>query len=412
MRPGPGLDGNRGADDVVGEEAVVDGTGGTVRVAGPAAPTAPARQGWVLDVLISVAAVANLNLAVANVALPDIGEQFRASQTELNLVSVGFSLGLAGTVLYLGAVGDRYGRKRMLLLGMATTVPTALLAAWAPTVGVLIVARILGGVAAGMAFPTTLALITALWDGSARTRSIALWSAAGGTMLAIAPLLAGWLLTVAWWDSVFLLTAPLAVAALLLAAVVVPAHVNETTGPVDHLGGMLSIIGIVALVLAINVAPSPGEGPFALVAGGLAVVAPVGFVLRQRTAPEPLEDALGRVALLGRGGLVGFEDLLDNREERAELRLSPGCLAAIPGRCGMGEDLLQRPPPDAELQAHGALRVLLHQHPAPDGCPLVHVGMHPSPVCSEPFLARKPGRGAEQIRGWSGAVVFDRDPQA
>ena len=252
--------------------------------------TVPDRQWWVLTALISVAAVANLNLAVANVALPDIGEQFRASQTELNLVSVGFSLGLAGTVLYLGAVGDRYGRKLLLVLGMAATVPTALLAAWAPSIGVLIVARVLGGVAAGMAFPTTLALITALWDGPARTRSIALWSAVGGSMLAVASLAAGWLLTVAWWGSVFLLTAPLALVALALAEVFVPSHVNETTDPVDHLGGVLSMIGIVALVLAINFAPSPGEGTVALVAAVVAVAALIGFFLRQRAAPEPLFD--------------------------------------------------------------------------------------------------------------------------
>jgi len=261
-------------------------------VAPAAAPPSvvPAHQWWVLGALVSVAAVANLNLAVANVALPEIGLRFQASQTQLNLVSVGFSLGLAGTVLYLGAVGDRYGRKGMLLLGMAATVPTALLAAWAPTIGVLIVARVLGGVAAGMAFPTTLALITALWDGPARTRSIALWSAVGGAMIAVASVLAGWMLTFAWWGSVFLLTAPLAVGALALAAAVVPTHVNETTDPVDHLGGVLSMIGVVALVLAINVAPSPGQGVLALVSGGIALVALGGFVLRQRVAPEPLFD--------------------------------------------------------------------------------------------------------------------------
>lgn len=252
--------------------------------------TVPARQWWVLGALISVASVANLNLAVANVALPEIGLHFQASQTQLNLVSVGFSLGLAGTVLYLGAVGDRYGRKLLLVLGMAATVPTALLAAWAPSIGVLIVARVLGGVAAGMAYPTTLALITALWEGPARTRSIALWSAVGGAMIAFASLLAGWLLTLAWWGSVFLLTAPLAVAALALAVLVVPAHVNETTDSVDHLGGILSMVGIVALVLAINVAPSPGEGVLALVAGGVALVGLAGFFLRQRMAPDPLFD--------------------------------------------------------------------------------------------------------------------------
>ncbi len=101
--------------------------------------------------------MANLNLAVANVALPDIGKAFDASQTQLNLIAVGYSVGLAGSVLYLGALGDRYGRKMMLVLGMALSVPASVIAATAPTVEVLIVARLLGGVAAGMAFPTTLA---------------------------------------------------------------------------------------------------------------------------------------------------------------------------------------------------------------------------------------------------------------
>ncbi len=254
------------------------------------ASSAPARQGWVLVGLISVASVANLNLAVANVALPDIGEHFHATQTQLNLVSVGFSLGLAGTVLYLGALGDRYGRKMMLLLGMVFTIPTSLLAAWAPSISVLIAARLLGGVAAGMAFPTTLALITALWDGQARTRSIALWSAVGGAMIAFASLLAGWLLTFAWWGSVFLLTVPLAVGALVLAVVFVPSHVYETDDKVDHLGGAFSIVGVVALVLAINFAPSAGEAGVALVGGVIAVVALAAFFFRQKRAPDPLFD--------------------------------------------------------------------------------------------------------------------------
>src|SRR3979490_2442609 len=113
---------------------------------------APAHAPIVLTALILVAAVANLNLAVANVALPDIGKDFNAGQTTLNLVAVGYSLGLATSVLYLGALGDRYGRKMMLLLGMGLTIPASLLAGFAPSIGVLFVARVVGGIAAGMAF--------------------------------------------------------------------------------------------------------------------------------------------------------------------------------------------------------------------------------------------------------------------
>src|ERR1700751_3262623 len=88
-----------------------------------ATTAAPARAGLVLTSLIVVAGVANLNLSVANVALPSIGRAFQSSQTTLDLIAVGYSLGLAASVLYLGAVGDRYGRKLLLLVGMALSVP-------------------------------------------------------------------------------------------------------------------------------------------------------------------------------------------------------------------------------------------------------------------------------------------------
>src|SRR5436305_7357914 len=145
-----------------------------------AAPTAPARPGLVLAALILVAAVANLNLSVANVALPSIGQHFDSGQTTLDLIAVGYSLGLASSVLWLGAIGDRYGRKRMLVWGTTLAIPASLLAALAWTDSVLVVARLAGGFAAGMAYPTTLALITALWSPEGgRTKAIALWSGPG-----------------------------------------------------------------------------------------------------------------------------------------------------------------------------------------------------------------------------------------
>src|SRR4029079_586582 len=132
---------------------------------------------------------------------------------------------------------------------MLLTVPFDCLAAWAPNEQVLIVARIGGGLAAGMAYPTTLALITALWSGAARTKAIALWAAIGGAISALGPLCSGILLEHFWWGSVFLLPLPLAVIALLMALKFIPAHVNETTEPVDNLGGVLSILMVGALIL-------------------------------------------------------------------------------------------------------------------------------------------------------------------
>ena len=258
--------------------------------ASPVTDGSPSRSGIVLGTLILVATVANLNLSVANVALPDIGRHFDASQTALNLVAVGFSVGLAGSVLWLGAIGDSRGRKTMLLIGTALAVPASLAAAWAPSVGFLIIARIIGGLAAGMAFPTTLSLITALWAGAPRTRSIALWSAVGGAMAALGPLAAGAALVHFWWGSVFLITVPLAIVALVSAYVLLPAHVGESREEVDNLGGLLSVVAVVGVVLGINFAPEAGMGTQALIAGIIGVAAVGAFVLRQRHAPVPLYD--------------------------------------------------------------------------------------------------------------------------
>jgi len=254
------------------------------------ASTAPASADLVLLALILVAAVANLNLAVANVALPSIGHAFDSSQTTLNLIAVGFSLGLAASVLYFGAVGDRYGRKLMLVAGTALAIPFSLLAAWAPSDTVLFIARVGGGLSAGMAFPTTLALITALWSGPGRTRSIALWSGIGAAIAALGPLFSGFLLERFWWGSVFLITLPLAVVALYLAVRLVPAHVNEGTEPVDNLGGVLSIFLVGGLILGINFAAVPGAGAIIITMFSIAIVAGIAFVIRQRRAANPLYD--------------------------------------------------------------------------------------------------------------------------
>jgi len=252
--------------------------------------SSPERAGLVLGSLILVAAVANLNLSVANVALPDIGKSFDASQTMLDLIAVGYSLGLAASVLWFGALGDRYGRKLMIVGGMTLTVPACLLAGFAPSSGVLFAARVLGGLAAGMAYPTTLALITALWSGPARTKAIALWSALGGGVALLGPLISGALLEHFSWGSVFLVTLPLVAIALPMAIFFVPSHVNEGTEPVDNLGGMLSAVLVGGLIVAINFLPVPSEKTIAIVLLVIAAVAGVLFVIRQRRAANALYD--------------------------------------------------------------------------------------------------------------------------
>ena len=327
----------------------------------------PKRAGLVLATLILVAGVANLNLAVANVALPDIGKAFGAGQTMIDLIAVGYSLGLAASVLYLGAVGDRYGRKSLLLLGMALTIPISVFAALAPSAPALFAARVAGGIAAGMAYPTTLALITALWPAQVRTKPIALWSALGGGVSALGPLLAGALLEGFEWGSVFIISAPLAAIALVFAWKLIPAHVNETTEPVDHLGGILSIALVATLVLAINLAPEPGKGETAIVLGVIALVATAFFILRQKRVANPLYDlaiaarstfwvaALAGIIVFGSlmGAMFIGQQFVQNVLGYSTLEAG---LAILPGAVGM---ILVAPRSARLVESHGSRFTLL-----------------------------------------------------
>ena len=187
------------------------------------APAAPRNSGLVLTSLILVAAVANLNLSVANVALPSIGEHFDSSQTTLDLIAVGYSLGLACSVLWLGALGDRYGRKLMLLLGTALAIPMSLLAAYAPTDTVLFVARRRRRPRGRHGLPD---------DAGADHRAVGRGrvgrsrSRCGRRSAARSPRSArcssGFLLEHFYWGSVFLLTLPLAVVAIVHGVAVRP----------------------------------------------------------------------------------------------------------------------------------------------------------------------------------------------
>lgn len=251
----------------------------------------PPRAGLVLTALLVAAVVCNINIAAATVALPAIGASFDASQTQLNLVGLGAGLGLAMSVLYFGAVADRYGRKQLLMLGLVLTIVASLMSALAPSVEFLIVARVATGLAAGMAYPTTLSLITALWrEGTARTGAIALWSGVSGMASVAGSIVAGVILTVATWNGVFLLSVPVAVIGVVLVWLFVPSHVDESSEPVDHLGGILSTVGIAAFVLGIGIVFAPdatATGIVLLVAGAVVLA---GFALRQRTARAPLYD--------------------------------------------------------------------------------------------------------------------------
>lgn len=276
---------------------------------------APDRAGLVLSALILGALVCNINLAAANVALPDVGDAFGASQTALNIVAVGCSLGLAMSVLYFGAIADRYGRKQLLMTGLALTIVASLLSAFSVSIEMLMASRLFTGIAAGMAFPTTLSLITALWHaGPGRTRAIAMWSGVSAMASVAGSIVAGLLLTIWWWGSAFLIAVPIAAIALVLVVLYVPAHVQESTEPVDHLSGVTSTVAVASLVLGISMVFAPGQvqiGVVLLIVGVLLVAA---FGWRQLRINHPLYDL--RVArrrlfwVPATGGTIVFGSLM------------------------------------------------------------------------------------------------------
>lgn len=252
---------------------------------------APPRARGTLVALLFAAAVCNINTVVAGIAVPDIGEQFGASQTALNLVALATGLGLSISVLYLGAVADRYGRKQMLLIGIASTLAASTLSSLSASVEMLIVAQVLVGLAGGMAFPTTLSLITALWaKGPGRTGVIAIWSSVSSMATIAGAILAGLVLVLTSWNWVFMLSTPIAAIAFVLVLRFVPSHIAESNTPVDHLGGVLSATALGALVLGVSIVFAPGGATIGVALLAAAALLLLLFGLRQARASFPLFD--------------------------------------------------------------------------------------------------------------------------
>lgn len=251
----------------------------------------PPRAGLVLAALILGAVVANMNLGIANVALPSIGRDLDASQTQITAIANAFTLALAASVLYLGAIGDKYGRKKLFLAGAALSVPGALLSAFAPNAESLMAARFVSGLAAGMLFPVTLSMVTALFRGAAQTRAVALWTGIGVGFAALGPLIGGALLTEFWWGSVFLITIPLALLDLILGWRVLPWRAGEDADSVDHVSGVLSVVMVGSLIIALQFLPQ-GINPVLVGLFALAAVGLILFLRRQRSArvERPLVD--------------------------------------------------------------------------------------------------------------------------
>ncbi|MCG5218994.1 MFS transporter [Streptosporangium soli] len=256
--------------------------------------SAPAgRQEWTALAVLSLAVfLLAVDGTVLSLAIPALSEALRPSAVELLWIADAYSFALAGLLITMGALGDRIGRKRLLLIGTTGFGLASVLAAFAPSAGLLIWARVLLGVAGATLMPSTLSIIRVLFvQARQRTTAIAVWGAVATAGAAAGPLIGGLLLEHFWWGSVFVINVPAALVLVVLGARLIPESRDPRPGPFDPLSALLSMAGIVPIVYAIKEVAGAAAN---LVAAGTAaltgVVALALFVRRQRRLHNPLID--------------------------------------------------------------------------------------------------------------------------
>ena len=206
-----------------------------------------------LCLILVVAGISSLNLAI-----PTIRDALDTSNTELLWIFDSYALVFAGLLLPAGALGDRYGRRGALLLGLLIFMSGAIAASFSTSAVRLIASRSLMGVGAALIMPATLSIITVVFPAHERAKAIAIWSGFAGAGGAIGLMGGGLLLEVFWWGSVFFVNVPIGVIALLATVAVVPTSRERERRPLDPVGAFLSIAGLGTLVLAIIEGPEQG----------------------------------------------------------------------------------------------------------------------------------------------------------
>ncbi|MEV4625077.1 MFS transporter [Micromonospora sp. NPDC049523] len=245
---------------------------------------------WVLFATVLGSGLAFIDATVVNIALPRIGDEFDAGAAALQWTVNGYTLSLAALILLGGSLGDRFGRRRVFVLGIVWFAAASLLCGVAPNVEVLVGARVLQGIGGALLTPGALAILGASFHPDDRARAIGAWSGLGGIAGALGPFLGGWLVESASWRLVFLINVPLAA----IVALVALRHVPESRDPdaPDHLdvvGVLTGAAGLAGLTYGFTAWPATGPtSPTVLGALALGVAGLVGFVLNERRSPHPM----------------------------------------------------------------------------------------------------------------------------
>jgi EmrB/QacA subfamily drug resistance transporter len=243
---------------------------------------------WVLAVATTGSGMAFLDSTIANVALPAIGRDFGASTSLLQWIISGYLLTLASLILLGGSLGDRFGRRRVFVVGAWLFSAASLLCALAPSVGFLIAARLVQGIGGALLTPGSLAMIQASFRREDRPRAIGAWSGLTGVVSALGPLLGGYLVDAVSWRAAFLINLPLG-----LFVVLASRHVPETRdpsadGPLDARGALLGALALGAATYALIEGPDRGLSPGIVAVACIGVVALVAFLLTERHSSNPM----------------------------------------------------------------------------------------------------------------------------
>lgn len=269
---------------------VVD-TGRNLETGTHRAPT-KVRPALVLSVVLIAALAINVETTIVNVALPTLNSELGASTRGLQWIVDAYNLAFAALVLAGGTVGDKFGRRGTLVAGLALLAASSIGAAFCTTTESLIVMRLVMGISAALIFPTTLAIITDTFrDPKQRAAAIGVWGAVTGLGVAIGPILGGALLESFWWGSLFLALAPIAIVAIIGAALFIPASSTEPGARLDRVGLLLSVAMLGVLVYTIIEAPEYGwTDTRTLVGFGAAAIAAACFIRWEARHVDPLLD--------------------------------------------------------------------------------------------------------------------------
>jgi DHA2 family multidrug resistance protein-like MFS transporter len=258
----------------------------------PQTPPKATRREWIgLAVIALPCLLYSMDLTVLNLAVPELSRDLAPSSTELLWIVDIYGFLVAGSLITMGTLGDRIGRRRLLMIGAAAFGLASILAAFSTSPGMLIAARALLGIAGATLAPSTMSLIFNMFhDPQQRTFAIGVWVASYSAGAAVGPLLGGVMLELFWWGSVFLLGVPVMALILLAGPRLLPESKDPGAGRLDLTSAALSIVAVLAVIYGCKQIAEDGLGwaPLAPIAGGLGVA--VAFVRRQARLVDPLID--------------------------------------------------------------------------------------------------------------------------